>query len=109
MFILKLLWDDGIEVFDGFANESFQMHAMLFGTINEFPAYGKFSGYSVKGHRACPICEENTSYEQLKHGRKTIYLRHRRFLNPFHLYCRLKKAFNGHQEHDIAPIPLIGA
>ena len=106
---LKLLWDDGVEVFDGFANESFQMHAMLFCTINDFPAYGNLSGYSVKGHRACPICEENTSYEQLKHGRKTVYLRHRRFLNPFHPYRRLKKVFNGHQEHDISPIPLTGA
>jgi len=36
-------------------------------------------------------------------------VRHRRFLNPFHPYCRLKKTFNGHQEHDIAPIPLTGA
>jgi len=27
---LKFLWDDGVEVFDGFANESFQMHACYF-------------------------------------------------------------------------------
>lgn len=27
---LKLLWDDEVEVFDDFANEYFQMHAMLF-------------------------------------------------------------------------------
>jgi len=32
---LKLLWDDEVEVFDRFANESFQMHAMLFCTIIE--------------------------------------------------------------------------
>ena len=64
---LKLMWDQGVEVFDGFANETFKLHAMLFCTINDFPAYGNLSGYNVKGHRACPICEDKTSYEQLKH------------------------------------------
>jgi len=53
---------------------------MLFCTINDFPAYGNFSGYSVKGHKACPICEKKTSHEQLKHVRKTVYLGHCRFI-----------------------------
>ena len=35
-----------------------------------------------------------------------MYLRHRRFLKKYHLYRRLKKAFNGYQEHDICPTPL---
>jgi len=82
---------------------------MLFCIINDFHAYENLSGYSVKGYKACPIYEENTSYEQLKHGRKTIYLQHCRFLNLFHPYRRLKKAFNGNQEHEISSIPLIGA
>jgi len=68
---------------------------MLFCIINDFLAYGKLSGYSVKGHKACPISEEKTSYEQLKHGRKIVYLGHRRFLTKYHPYRRLKKAFNG--------------
>ena len=93
-------------MFDGFQNETFQMCAMLFCTINDFPAYGNLSGYSVKGHHASPIYEEDTSYIQLKHGRKIVYTRHRRFLKPHHLYRRLKKAFNGSQEHETAPIPL---
>jgi len=73
---LTKLWDEGVLVFDGFQNETFQMWAMLFCTIDDFPAYGNLSGYSVKGHRACPICEQDTSYIQLKHGRKTVYTRH---------------------------------
>ena len=83
---LKKLWDEGSLVFDGFQNETFQMCAMLFCTINDFPACGNLSGYSVKGHRACPIYEEDTSYIQLKHGRKTVYTRHRCFLKPHHRY-----------------------
>jgi len=54
---LKLMWDQGVEVFDGFANETFVMHVMLFCSINDFSAYGNLSGYSVKGHKACPIEE----------------------------------------------------
>ena len=57
---LKLIWDQSVEVFDGFANETFKIDAMLFCTINNFPIYGNLLGY-VKGHKACPICEEDTA------------------------------------------------
>ena len=79
---------------------------MIFCIINDFPTYGNLSGYSVKGHHACPIYEEDTSYEQ--HARKIVYTRHQRFLKAYHPYRRLKKPFNGSQEHDIVPIPLTG-
>jgi len=89
--------DQGVEVFDGFANETFKLHAKLFCIINDFPTYGNLSGYSVKGHKTCPICEEDTIPQKLKHERKTIYLPHQRFLRSHHPYRRLKKAFNGNQ------------
>jgi len=73
---LTNLWDEGVVVFDGYRNEAFKLHAMLFCTINDFPTYENLNGYSVKGHRACPIFEEYTSYVQLKHGRKIVYTRH---------------------------------
>ena len=88
------MWDKGVEVLDGFANETFKLHAMSFCTINDFLTYGNLSGYSIKGHKACPICEEDIASQQLKHGRKIIYLRYRRFLRSHHPYRRLKKAFN---------------
>ena len=81
---LTKLWDKGVVVFDGYRNETFKLHAMLFCTINDFLAYENLSGYSVKGHHACPICEEDTSYVQLKHERKIVYTWHRRFLKPYH-------------------------
>jgi len=81
---------------------------MLFCTINDFPAYENLSGYSVKGHHASPICEENTSYHQLKYGRKTCYIDHRKLFKCNHPYYRLKKAFNGCQEDKTAPPPLTG-
>nr|KYP61486.1 hypothetical protein KK1_015976 [Cajanus cajan] len=81
---------------------------LRFTTRKKFPAYENLCGYSVKGHKACPICEEGTCYHQLHNWKKTIYLGHRRFLKPNHKYQRLKKAFNGYQEYDIAPIALTG-
>jgi len=105
---LNLMWDQGVEVFDEFANETFKMHVMLFCTINDFLAYGNLSGYSVKGYKTCPICKEDIASQQLKHRRKIIYLRHQRFLRSHHPYRRLKKAFNGHQETDNPPTPLTG-
>ena len=105
---LRRLWDEGIHVFDGFSGDSFKMHAMLFCTINDFPAYGNLSGYSVKGHSACPICEEGTCFKQLKHGRKTVYLGYRRFLRQDHPYRRLRKPFNGLPENENASTPLTG-
>jgi len=103
---LKLMWDQSVEVFDEFTNETIKMNAMLFCTINDFLTYGNLWRYNVKDHKGCPICEEDTTSPQLKHGRKTIYLRHRRFLKIHHPYQRLKKAFNGHQETGSPPTPL---
>ena len=44
----------------------------------------------------------------MKHGRKTVYLRHQSFLKSHHPYQRLKKAFNGHQETSSSLTPLTG-
>jgi len=92
---LRLLWDEGIKVFDAYGKVNFNLRALLLWTINDFPTYGNLSGYSFKGHHACPICEENTSYHQLKYGRKTCYTGHRKFLKRSYPYHRVKKAFNG--------------
>ncbi|XP_057422588.1 uncharacterized protein LOC130716624 [Lotus japonicus] len=99
---LRLLWEQGVDVLDAYSGEHFNMRAMLFCTINDFPAYGNLSSYSVKGHKACPICEKDTSYHQLNHGRKTVYLGHRKFLDRHHPYRKKKKAFNGKSEHGVA-------
>jgi hypothetical protein len=84
---LRMLWEEGVDVLDAYSGEQFNMRAMLFCTINDFPAYGNLSGYTVKGHSACPICEKETSFQQLKNGKKTVYLRHRKFLERYHPYC----------------------
>ena len=68
---LNLLRNQGVELFDAYEKVKFNLWALLFCTINDFSAYWNLSSYSVKGNSVWLICEENTSYHQLKHGRKT--------------------------------------
>ena len=70
---LKLLWEEGVDVYDSYSQELFCLRAMLFCTINDFPAYGNLSGYSVKGHFACPICEKNTLYSIEARSENCVY------------------------------------
>ena len=105
---LKLLWEEGVECFDGYRNETFNLRATLLWTINDFPAYGNLSGYSVKGYKACPICGNDTCSERLKHGKKICYMGHRRFLPQAHQFRKQRKNFNGRPEHEKASQPLTG-
>jgi len=60
--VLRKLWVDRVDVYDGNVQQTFRLCAMIFCTINDFPDYGNLSEYSVKGHHACTIWEEKTSY-----------------------------------------------
>ena len=98
-----------MECFDASREESFTLRASSLWTINDFPAYGNLSSYSVKGYHTCPICGENTCSKRLKHKKKICYMGHRRFLPQAHHFRKQKKAFNGEAEHVRAPKPLSGA
>ncbi|XP_062074808.1 uncharacterized protein LOC133778801 [Humulus lupulus] len=106
---LKTLWNEGVRVYDAYKQEEFSLRAALLWTINDFPAYGNLSGFSVKGYKACPICEEETCSQYLKHSRKVCYMGHRKFLKSNHILRTWKKAFNGEQEFGEAPRPLSGS
>jgi len=105
---LKILWGDGIETYDAFMKQNFQLHASLLWTINDFPAYGILSGWSTKGKLACPVCHVHTCSAYLKHGRKQCYMGHRRFLEINHPYRRNKSFFDNTKEERIAPHALSG-
>ncbi|XP_021755964.1 uncharacterized protein LOC110721140 [Chenopodium quinoa] len=95
---LIMLWEEGVEVFDAYRNENFNLKAMLFCTIQDFPAYGNLSGYTVKGKTACPIGMEDCKRTWLNASKKHVYPVHRQFLPPNHPYRRRKNVFNGKQE-----------
>ncbi|XP_060963569.1 uncharacterized protein LOC133033047 [Cannabis sativa] len=105
---LSQLWYEGVPAYDAFRKEEFNLKAILLWTINDFPAFGNLSGYSVKGDKACPICEEKTCSMYLKHSKKMCYMGHRKFLPKEHVFRTWKKAFNGKQEFELPPSPLQG-
>ena len=81
---LKELWEKGVETYDASSKESFKMRAAVLWTINDFPAYGNFSGWSTKSYKAYPICNEDSLSIRLR--RKIGYTGHRAFLPKRHTW-----------------------
>ncbi|GJZ93180.1 uncharacterized protein Tco_0665245 [Tanacetum coccineum] len=96
---MKTLWKPGVEMYDAYMKEKFRLHAMIFCTINDFPAYGNLSGYSTKGKQACPICEDETSSRWLDNCKKTVFMGHRRSLPSNHPYRGMSSEFDVHTEY----------
>ncbi|GKC67063.1 ulp1 protease family, C-terminal catalytic domain-containing protein, partial [Tanacetum coccineum] len=49
------LWEKGVEIYDAYKKQRFQLFVMIYCTINDFPAYENLSGYGTKGEKACPV------------------------------------------------------
>ena len=86
---LKELWHEGVQTFDVSTGENFRMHACVLWTINDFPAYGNLAGWSTKGYKACPVCNEDTSSLGIRS--KICYMGHRRFLPLDHGWRRSRQ------------------
>jgi hypothetical protein len=57
---LLLLWSStDISVWDEYKHEYFDLRALLFVTINDWPALSNLSGLSNKGYNACTHCFHN--------------------------------------------------
>nr|AAK92605.1 Putative transposable element [Oryza sativa Japonica Group] len=101
---LHTLWTEGMRMWDAYKREHFICRAILLGKITDYPALGNTSGQTVKGMKACVRCMAQTGGKWLNHCRKTMYMRHRRFLRQDHPYHRNKNAFDGTVEMDGCPI-----
>nr|GEV64733.1 hypothetical protein [Tanacetum cinerariifolium] len=97
------LWETGVEIYDAYKKERFQLFAMIYCTINDFPAYGNLSGYDTKREKACPVCENGTHFRWLTNCRKTIYIGHRRALHRHHPYRKKENLFDGTSEDRSMP------
>ena len=62
---LQTLWEVGVEAYDAYENEYFNLRVVLLWTINDFPAYGNLAYYDVE----TPKC-------RLKHNGKNVYIGH---------------------------------
>ncbi|XP_055961083.1 uncharacterized protein LOC130015301 [Mercurialis annua] len=100
---LKELWEVGAETYDASSKESFQLHASILWTINDFPAYGYLSGWNTSSCFACPSCNVDTCSKRLKYGKKFCFMGHRRFLSTGHRFRYDAKSFDGTREFGAVP------
>ena len=107
---LLQLWEQpGVPVWDEHEQEEFNLRALLFVTINDWPALSNLSGQTNKGYNACTHCLDETESIRLGNCKKNVYLGHRRWLPEKHaLRKRNGKHFNGSAETRSKPKPRRG-
>ena len=96
---MKKLWEEGVAMWDEFRKDPFTLKAMIFVTINDYPALFSLSG-QFKGKVGCVVCLDETSHVYLAASNKLVYMRHRRFLPRGHKYRlkRMDKYFDNRDE-----------
>ncbi|XP_028080870.1 uncharacterized protein LOC114282392 [Camellia sinensis] len=87
---LNKLWENGTMTYDASTKQTFQMHAAVIWTINDFPGYDALSGWRTKGYLACPPCNDNP----LSHGliSKIGWVGYRAYLSDNHRRRKDKKS-----------------
>jgi len=89
---LAQLWSSGVLTYDILRKQNFLMRATLMWTINDFPAYGMLSGWSMHGKLACPYCTENNKAFTLTNGGKASFFDcHCCFLPQNHRYRKNRR------------------
>ena len=76
---MKTLWKEGIDIYDGFAREPFNLRAIIFVTIHDYQALFVLSG-QINGRTGCTVCVDDTVSSFLEGFRKVVYLGYIRFL-----------------------------
>ena len=78
---LKSLWNEGVDTYEIYANQTFKMKAALMWTVNDFSVYGMLSDWSTHRALSCPISQDQIWRSYLEHGRKMSWFDcHRCFL-----------------------------
>jgi hypothetical protein len=71
---LMQLWSSGALTYDVSRKQNFHIRAALMWTINNFPAYGMVSGWSMQGKLACSYCMENKTFTLTNRGKMSFFL-----------------------------------
>ena len=95
--------NEGVTIYDSLTKDTFQLHAALLWTINDFPAYANLSEYSTKGKKACPVCNKDTISYRLKYGSKKCYMCYRRWLPRDNVQRKDRELLDGTEEHRLEP------
>jgi Transposase family tnp2/Domain of unknown function (DUF4218)/Transposase-associated domain/Domain of unknown function (DUF4216) len=106
--LLQLWAKPGVRVWDEHKREEFDLRALLFVTINDWPALSNLSGQTNKGYNACTHCLSEIESTYLEKCRKNVYLGHRRFLKQPHPARKRGKHFRGEADHRKKPVRRTG-
>jgi hypothetical protein len=101
--LLQLWAKPGLHAWDEHKQESFNLRALLFVTINDWPALSNLSGQTNKGYNACTHCLDETEGAYLHKCKKVVYLGHRRFLPKRHPVRKKGNHFGGEADHREKP------
>jgi len=104
------LWFSEALTYDISRKQNFVIRTTLLWTINDFPAYGMVSGWSMHEKLAYPYCMENNKAFTLTNGGITFFFYcHCRFLPSNHKYKKnTNDFFVGRVENNVAPPHLSG-
>ena len=101
---LLLLWSSiGVRVWDEYKQEHFDLRALLFIAINDWPALNNLSGQSNEGYNACTHCFHDMEGIFLKKCQKVMYMGHRQFLPLNHALRKRGMHFKGKVERQTKP------
>ena len=65
---LETLQDVGVDVFDAYRKQTFNLRVVLIQTISDFPTYENLFGCIVNGYYGCPVYGINTCAYWLPHS-----------------------------------------
>jgi hypothetical protein len=99
---IQKLWEHGVNVWDEYKKEHFNLKVIIFCTINDNPARLAFTE-QVKWKIGCVICVDQIESIYLPSSCKLVYMRHHRFLPPKHKYHQWRSHFDGTIENGEAP------
>jgi len=82
--LLHLWIKTGVRMWYEYNQEHFDLRALLFVTINDWPALSNLSGQTNKGYNTCTHCVDDLDNIYLKKYRKVVYLGYRQFFSMNH-------------------------
>ena len=104
---LDTLWaEEGVQTWDAYAEEYFPMRATLITMVQDYLGYGYVACQVCHGHKGCVRCMEHTPFLQLGKdpcSSKTVYVRHRRWLDENDPWRHRGDLFNGKDELEGPP------
>jgi hypothetical protein len=74
---MRKLWEEGVNVYDAYRQQSFTLHAINLCTVSDNPAHLDLNG-QIKGKTACSTCLDQTTAMYLPFSFKLVYVKHRR-------------------------------